>query len=376
MNKKKKTKIKVLLIVCAALLICLASLYIIRSPAVQSELQEATMENKIDEILNGMSTEDKVGQLFMGCFYDSLPSADEIEEYHLGAILLFKGSFRDMNTESLSKALAEIHETGPIPPLVAVDEEGGTVNRLSCYTAFRNTPFESPRKIYEKGGMDALISDAHEKNQLLSSVGIDMNLAPVCDISRQPENFMYQRSLGQDAQTTAKYASSMVKACEEDNMICVLKHFPGYGNSADTHKGLVVDQRPLSQFENEDFIPFKAGIDAGAPAVLVSHNIVSEIDCNFPASLSKKTHRLLREDMEFEGIIITDDLSMTAISQYTEGKDSAVAAVLAGNDILCTGDFKTQYHNVLAAVKDGTISMERLDESVKRILSLKMEKDL
>ena len=376
MKRKRNIKKTVILFICAGIAMLAAGLILLRSETVQDKLHESAIEKKTDEIMKGMSEEEKVGQLFMGCFYSSLPGADEIEEYHLGSILLFKESFKNMDKTSLAAHLKKIRKECFIPPVIAVDEEGGTVNRLSAYTAFRNKPFQSPRSLYQSGGMEALISDAHEKNALLKEAGIDMNLAPVCDISQNPENFMYQRSLGEDEKITSEYAASIVKACNEDGIICTLKHFPGYGNSDDTHKGLVVDQRPLDTFKNRDFLPFEAGIDAGAPAVLVSHNIISEIDGNYPASLSEKTHRILREDMNFDGVIVTDDLSMEAISQYTDGKDAAVAAVLAGSDILCTGDFKTQYHNVLSAVKDGTISAKRLDESVKRILTLKIENSI
>ena len=376
MKRKRNIKTIISIFACLVIVILIFGLILLRSETVQDKLHEYAIEKKTNEIIESMSEEEKVGQLFMGCFYNSMPDSDEIEEYHLGALLLFKGSFKDMDKASLSKHLEKIHGECSLSPIIAVDEEGGTVNRLSVYPAFRREPFQSPRSLYQSGGMKALISDAHEKNALLKETGIDMNLAPVCDISQNPENFMYQRSLGEDEKITSKYTSSIVKACNEDGIICTLKHFPGYGNSDDTHKGLVVDQRSLDTFKNKDFLPFRAGIDAGAAAVLVSHNIVSEIDGNYPASLSEKTHQILREEMGFHGVIVTDDLSMEAISQYTNGKDAAVAAVLAGNDILCSGDFKTQYHKVLAAVKDGTISAKRLDESVKRILTLKIENSI
>ena len=216
------------------------------------------------------------------------------------------------------------------------------------------------------------MNDAHEKNAFLADIGINLNLAPVCDISENPKDFMYSRSLGQDARTTSNYAKKIVSACLEDNMGCALKHFPGYGNSADTHKGLAVDRRSMKQLESNDLLPFKAGIDAGAPAVLVSHNIVKAIDDNLPASLSPAVHRLLREKLDFGGVIITDDLSMDAIDNYFPETNSAVTAILAGNDILCTGNYKNQYAAVLDAVKKGDISENRIDTSVKKILRWKI----
>ena len=138
------------------------------------------------------------------------------------------------------------------------------------------------------------------------------------------------------------------------------------------YKGLAVDRRSMKQLESNDLLPFKAGIDAGAPAVLVSHNIVKAIDDNLPASLSPAVHRLLREKLDFGGVIITDDLSMDAIDNYFPETNSAVTAILAGNDILCTGNYKNQYAAVLDAVKKGDISENRIDTSVKKILRWKI----
>ena len=257
-----------------------------------------------------------------------------------------------------------------------MDEEGGTVVRVSSSKKFRSTPFLSPRELYAKGGLDLIVSDAHEKNSLLSGLGINLDLAPVCDISTNRKDFMYDRSLGQDARTTSDFAEAVVKACAEDSMGCTLKHFPGYGDSADTHKGIAVDRRSMEQLKSSDLLPFQAGIDAGAPSVLVSHNIVRAIDAAAPASLSPAVHRMLREDMGFCGVIITDDLSMDAIDEFFPETGSAVSAVLAGNDMLCTGSFRRQYDAVLKAVRDGDITEERIDQSVRRIISWKISAGL
>lgn len=339
---------------------------------VKADLDLKNYGTDVNRILQDMTIEEKVGQMFMGCFYTGTPTAETVEKYHLGSILLFGASFEKTSKEKLSERLSSIDTSCTLKPIIAVDEEGGTVTRASSSKTFRSSPFVSPRKLYALGGLDAIIKDAHEKNAFLSNLGIDLNLAPVCDISKNPKDFMYSRSLGQDAQTTSLYAKEIVSACLEDEIGCALKHFPGYGNSADTHKGLVVDNRSLKQLKSSDLLPFKAGIDAGAPAVLVSHNIVKAIDSNLPASLSPAVHRLLREGLNFDGVIITDDLSMDAINNYFPEADSAVTAVLAGNDILCTGDYKKQYTAVLNAVLDGDISEKRIDSSVKKILLWKI----
>lgn len=337
------------------------------------EFFDARKNPDTELVLSSMTLEEKVGQIFMGCFYNETPSAETIKKYNPGSVLLFSKTFEKNTRKSLDKKLNAISSASDYPPLVAVDEEGGIVTRVSGNKAFRKKPFEDPRSLFKKGGMNAVIADAHEKNALLSSLGIHLNLAPVCDISRNPDDFMYSRSLGKEAETTADYTAKVVKACLEDNIACALKHFPGYGNSADTHKGLAVDKRPFSTLKNNDFLPFEAGIKAGVPLILVSHNIVRAIDRNLPASMSPASHRILREDMGFDGIILTDDLSMGAISNYLPPGKSAVTALMAGNDMLCTGNYKVQYKAVLKAVNDGIISEDRIDQSVRRIIELKID---
>lgn len=374
MKRKTITLLSVILTICIAFSVTHHLLG--RNTATLTEILASRRDPEIEAKLEAMTLEEKVGQMFMGCFYNGTPSVETVNRYHLGSILLFSESFKDSDKTSIRSALDAIASDSDIKPIVAVDEEGGTVNRVSLFPEFRSEPFKSPRELFAAGGMDAVIDDVHEKNLLLSQLGINLNLAPVCDISQNPDEFMYSRSLGQNAVVTAQYTSKVVTACLDDNMGCCLKHFPGYGNSKDTHKGIAVDNRPLTQLEQNDFIPFIAGINAGAPAVLVSHNIVSALDGKLPASLSPAVHRLLRYDMNFDGVIITDDLSMKAISQFIPDTDSAVSAVMAGNDILCTGNFKEQWEAVVSAVKTGKISEQRIDNSVRRILLWKKSMSL
>ena len=157
---------------------------------------------------------------------------------------------------------------------------------------------------------------------------------------------------------------------------CTLKHFPGYGNNKDSHTAVTYDNRGMESFRNSDFIPFQAGIDSGAETVLVCHNIVKAIDPNIPASLSKKVHDILREELHFTGLIMTDDLSMSAITEYTSSSDAAILSVEAGNDLILTSDFQKQRESVITAVKDKRITQERIEESVRRIIAYKYAKGL
>lgn len=330
-------------------------------------------EARAEEIISGMSLEEKVGQMFMGCFYSSTPSPETVDSLHLGGVLLFSPSFKDTPKAPLTAKLAVMDGICDIAPVTAVDEEGGYVVRVSSSPHYRSEPFKSPHTLFAEGGMDAVIADTHEKNKLLKSIGIDMNLAPVCDICTDPHDFMYSRSLAQDPRTTADFAAKTVEACIEDGIACSLKHFPGYGSAADTHIGSTTDSRPLQQLRENDMVPFAAGIDAGAHSVLVSHNTVTAIDGSLPASLSPAVHKMLREELGFDGVIITDDLVMGAVTNYGSESEIAVAAVLAGNDMLCTGDYAVQIQAVTDAVNNEVISESRINKSVKRILMMKLE---
>lgn len=217
-----------------------------------------------------------------------------------------------------------------------------------------------------------IASDAVEKSRLLKSLGINVNFAPVADVCTDTSGFIYGRTFGQDAVATAEYIKTVVKAMNSEKMGSVLKHFPGYGNNEDTHAGIAYDNRDYNTFVTSDFIPFKAGIDQGAGMVMVAHNVVSCMDSSYPASLSARVHEILRTELGFDGVIITDELSMEGVKQFADDDTIAVLAVQAGNDLLCCTNFEEQIEAVITAVKNGNISEERINESVIRILKLKI----
>ncbi|MBQ8688290.1 MAG: beta-hexosaminidase [Ruminococcus sp.] len=324
----------------------------------------------IKEIIGDMSLQERVGQLFLARCDDSVALAD-IAQYHLGGLLLFGRDFEGQTPESLTAKLASYQAAAKLPLLIAVDEEGGSVTRVSSNPAFRQNRFSSPRSAYTQGGMDAVLIQEEEKCALLTKLGINVNLAPVCDISTDPNAFMYDRSLGQDASVTSHFAESTVRLMSGYMLGSCLKHFPGYGNNADTHTGIAIDSRSLTELENNDLLPFTAGIEAGCDAILVSHTIVEAIDSQTPASLSPVIHAYLRSTMGFEGVILTDDLVMQAITDRYGAEEAAVLAILAGNDLLCSTDYRTQYEAVYAAVLEGRIDIDTLNNAVRNVLEWK-----
>ena len=326
---------------------------------------------KAQEILDGMTLEEKVGQMFIA----RCPETDAAQlaaDYHLGGYILFGRDFKDKTAEQVTADIQSCQDAAEIPLLIAVDEEGGTVNRVSSNPNLRSSPFRSPQSLYSEGGLELVRSDAQEKCRLLESLGININFAPVCDVSQDPADFIYDRTLGRDAQETSQYVAAVVETMAEEGMGSVLKHFPGYGNNTDTHTGVAYDDRPYDTFLTSDFLPFQAGIAAGADMVLVSHNIVSAMDEASPASLSPEVHRVLREDLGFTGVIVTDDLVMDGVRDFAGDDEAAVLAVQAGNDLLCCTDFQTQVPAVLAAVESGEITEEQIDAAVLRVLTMKL----
>lgn len=331
----------------------------------------AEFYDQAEEMMEGMSLAEKVGQMFLVRFEEERV-ARELAGGEPAGYILFGKDFAQETPESLRAKLQRYHDLSAHGLIFGVDEEGGTVVRASRYSAFRAEPFLSPRELWTEGGRPRVLADVAEKTALLKSLGINMNLAPVADVSVNPSDFMYQRTLGEGATTTAEYVAAVVGQMQQDGVISVMKHFPGYGNNGDTHTDIVIDKREYEVFQEEDFLPFRAGILAGGSSILVSHNIVEAIDKERPASLSKKVHEILRDELGFSGVIMTDDLAMGAVQDYAEGGSGAVLAVLAGNDLIITSNFEEHQREVLEAVEWGEIEESAIDLAVRRVLAMKI----
>ncbi len=335
-------------------------------------------ELRAKEILSTLTLEEKVGQMFIGRCpgngKDDRGIADrDIEEYKLGGYTLFAYDFEGKTPETIKENISRWQSKSKIPMLFAVDCEGGRVVRVSMFPEYGHAPFRYPSEIFKSGGYEEADRDTRDKAAFLKALGINVNYAPVCDMASSPENFIFHRTVGLDAAGTAKYISTVVRAMNEEGLIGSLKHFPGYGDNVDTHQLIAHDARPLSDFLDRDLMPFTAGIDAGAPIVMVAHNTVECLDASLPASLSPASHTFLRERLGFDGVIMTDSLDMKAITLFAPDGYAAVLAVKAGNDLLCCSTHEKQIPAVLTAVKNGEIGEDRIDESVMRLLKLKLK---
>jgi len=355
------------------------------APAPQPEPAPEPTEEELrlaraEEILAGMTVDQQVGQVFFAHSpgpYGDAPA--KMEQLQLGGWLLFKRDFQDksgnwLTVEAFANQLKAYGAGAAIAPFFGTDEEGGAVTRASQNpNLFPDGPCFSAQKLYQQGGLEAVLQDARAKNEVLLSHGINVNFAPVVDVSTNSQDFIYSRTLGQDAQITADYAAAVTEQLKNSGVGGVLKHFPGYGSNRDTHTGVVTDVRPWEQFETCDLLPFRAAIDAGASAVLISHNIVTCLDGTLPASLAPAVYDLLRQQMGFTGVAITDDLAMDAVEDYARGGSAAVMALQAGADMVLTDRPEENISQVLAALDSGELSSRRLQEAVLRVLLWKLE---
>ncbi len=340
-------------------------------PSVTSGSTE-NQDQIIEELLSTMTVEEKVGQMFFVRCPDT-GAVEAVSQYKLGGYILFGRDFKDKTAEQVRNDISSYQSASGVPLLIGTDEEGGTVVRASSNPNLFSHRGLSPQALFAEGGMDSIIQDARQKSVTLLGLGVNVNLAPVADVSTDPNDFIYDRSFGQDAQATAEYVSNVVKTMDAEGIGSVLKHFPGYGNNVDTHTGVAIDERPYETFQTSDYLPFTAGIQAGADAVLVSHNVMSCVDNQLPASLSPAVHNELRSTLGFQGVIMTDDLAMDAVAAYAGDQSPAVMAVKAGNDMIITTDFQTQIPEVVQAVKSGEIDEAQIDQSVTRILQWKYD---
>ena len=341
-------------------------------PAPPEKTPEEWNEERLNERIAEMTLEEKVGQLFfVRC--PETGAAEDVKNYHLGGLLLFGRDYKDadgnwLSADDFTAKLASYQAAAELPLFIGSDEEGGTVTRASRNPNLFSSPLKSPQELYAAAGMDGLLEETLRYNERLKALGINVNFAPVCDVSTDENDFIHARSFGKDAQATADYVSRVVPEYEAAGVACVLKHFPGYGDNVDTHTGIAVDERSYETFETSDFLPFSAGIAAGAPFVLVSHNIVNCMDAGLPASLSPKVHEILRGTLGFDGLIVTDDLAMDAVRSYAQDGSVAVLALQAGNDMIVTTDYQTQISQVIAAVQAGEIDEREIDAHVYRVL--------
>ena len=345
--------------------------------------------DRTEEIMSEMSLSDKVYQMMfvtpeaitgVGTVIQAGEATkNALAQYPVGGIIYFSANLKDSvqtkemikNTQSYSK----------IPLFIGVDEEGGIVSRLGSNSAMGVTHHppmkeigmsENPEKAYEVGRV---------LGEELSYLGFNVDFAPVADILVNGENSVIgNRSFGTVPESVASMVSEAVKGMEEKGVSATLKHFPGHGSTySDSHTGYAASSRTLTELENNEFIPFASGIEAGADFVMVAHiTLVNATEEKLPATLSKEVvEGMLKGKLGYKGIIITDAMNMGAIVNDYTTEEATVKSILAGCDmVLMPKDLNRAHSAVMEAVASGEITEERINESVKKIISLKLEKGI
>ncbi|MFT8883321.1 MAG: glycoside hydrolase family 3 N-terminal domain-containing protein [Liquorilactobacillus hordei] len=332
---------------------------------------------QLKEVISKMTLSQKIAQMYIITTKGTQSeTATAIKQYQPGGIILFGNDFKNQTKQNFIANMQNYKNQANLSLIIGTDQEGGTVSRLSSNPSLTNNKtFASPQQLYQAGGRKGVVKAAGDTAKILNSLQINLNFAPVADVSTDPNSFIYERSLGLDYKQTAHIIKDEVAQIQKNKVAASLKHFPGYGTAGDTHTGFATTTRTLTNFENNDFLPFKAGIKAGAQTVLVSHIFVTSIDSEYPASLSPKIHQLLRKKLKFKKVIITDDLSMGAITKFAADKHISpdLLAVEAGNDMLLSNNIVDGTSSIVQAVKNKQIKESQINKSVYRILKLKRD---
>lgn len=341
---------------------------------------------QIDNYIKKASLEQKIGQMYVSRTPQEPGKAEQdVKKYNLGGLIMYDADMVGLDQKQFKEKMDKYQAAANIPLLIGVDQEGGLVSRLthSGLVAQNGNQFAFPRKQYsdaeknEPGtGMSTVLKYATENATLLRDLGMNWNYAPDADYSNTESGFIYDRTFGGGSyQATADYIKQVVPAWQHDGLVAAtLKHFPGYGDAADTHTGFATRTDSKEDIENKDMLPFKAGIEAGADSVMVTHVIYNQIDPDYPSSLSSKVISMIRNECNFDGVIVTDALEMGAITDFAKDHNNAsvdVMAVKAGNDMIMTTDYATGIPEIADAVKKGEIPESQINASVKRILTMK-----
>jgi beta-N-acetylhexosaminidase len=352
------------------------------TPASTPSATPDTVNTAIRELLDRLPIEDKVGQMLMFGFAGTAAGGDVqlmVRDWRIGGLVLRDGNLAaPSQILELSSALQGLADENGLPAglLLAVDQEGGAVTRLR--SPF--TQFPAPAAVGSAGDSDLAQAMGKAMAEEMTAVGINMDLAPVLDVNDNPLNAVIgPRSFGSDPNLVALMGTEFVKGLHDGGVIATGKHFPGHGStSTDSHYGLPVVSKTSDEIRSTELVPFQAAIEADVDAIMTAHVAYPDLDSASlaPATLSKPILTgLLRQELGFSGVIVTDSMGMGAITQLYSPGEAAVMAVEAGADIILAGGQVDVQSGIRAALLEaaqtGRISEQRINESVTRILLLK-----
>lgn len=335
------------------------------------------------KLLDELSTDEKIGQLVLVGMDGTEPNdvtRQLIEEYHVGGFIFYKNNIQDTKQAlALFNGLKTANQNKAVPLFLSVDEEGGRVSRMPGELA----KLPAARKIGNTGSTELAGQIGEIIGKELAGFGLNLDFAPVLDVNSNPDNpVIGDRAFGTKPEIVSRMGIAVMKGIQEQGIIPVVKHFPGHGDtSVDSHLGLPVVEHDLDRLQKLELVPFKQAIQEGADVVMIAHLLMPKLDPDHPASFSKAViHDLLREELGYEGTIISDDMTMGAIVEHYDIRDAAVQFIQSGGNIVLVGHDAEKEKQVIQALRDavnsGTISTETLDERVYDVLKLKQKYQL
>lgn len=354
-----------------------------------SSTADSELNAKIEEKIAQMTLEEKVAQLFI-ITPDALTGVDGVtaagdttkqalQQYPVGGLIYFEQNLD--RTEQVKTMLENVQtysvERIGLPAILVVDEEGGTVRRISGKGEFGIEAVPDMADIGASGDTDQAYETGKTIGTYLGELGFNLDFAPVADVLDAPDNAIWaRRSFGMDSALDGQMVAAQVRGMQDAGVLATLKHFPGHGSArTDSHDGMAVVDKSKEELASSDWIPFQSGIEAGAGVVMVGHiSVPAVIGDDTPSSLSyRMVTEILRNELGYTGVVVTDALNMGAVTQRYTSEAAAVKAVMAGVDmILMPADFSKAYYGILDAVNRESISEERINESLRRILRVKM----
>ena len=354
------------------------------------ENKEPTVDEKVEKIVNNMTLEEKVGQIFMVApeavdkdggsttvFTENIEK--EIEKYNLGGYILFASNIE--NPTQTQELINGLKKSSKIQPFVGVDEEGGRVARIGKNSAMGVEKIEPMAQVGKSQNYERANEIGTTIGKYIKNLGFNLDFAPDTDVLTNSNNTeIGDRSFGNDPEVVGKMATEVVKGLQSENISTVLKHFPGHGGSiGNSHQGFSLSNRTEEELKKCEIVPFKTAIENGADCVMVAHMSLPNVTGdNIPATLSKKVVTdMLKTELNFKGVVFSDSMSMGAITENYGTGDACVKAVEAGIDmVLMPENLDEAYNAVLEAVKNGKISQERLDDAVSRIIKAKIQRGI
>ena len=353
------------------------------------DLDETTLQGMAKDITNEMSLKNKIGQLFMVSVYqlDEAESKNQtsvtdnmkktLKKYPAGGVVMFA---KNIDTrDQTKKMIKDLQKASYVPLFMAVDEECGTVSRIASNPKMKMTSYPCAQEVGKTYSDKQIAKMGQTQGKELKELGFNLNLAPVADVLTNENNTeIGDRSFGTDCKKVASIVSTLIKNMQKQQISATLKHFPGSGETGgDTHRGSTETYQTIETLRDKDFRPFKAGMKAGVDAVMVSHLMLSNVtDEKEPSSLSSRVvSDILRDELEYSGIIMTDAMNMKAITDNYSAGEAAIKAIQAGVDLIVMPDhYKEAYNAVYKAVQSGKIKESRIDKSVRRIIYTKLKR--